>query len=923
MLATLAQLGKKQRAKWEKQSDATPPKEKVKFAASLYQMPAVLIKAAFTEARHWFGSELKPMIYYGDASDHNSGTSGQDSIIGSHRLEIFLEEHPDNDPETSKIVILSSYVTYKRRETIGTKKLRSQLSQEDRVFLALHLVDSNSRRGPNVEEPDEVDDFELPENQMERPEKVGRAPNEYVILRPSFPYKYLAVLCDEAHVLTNRHSSIHKTVKCLDRAHLILCTAAPIINTTIDLLAYALLMWPKAKPPKMPAGFSMNSFYGPGALLTNYTHSDVGERYLSRVTKKGVSLNTMLQDIDTYAAELQENLSSGSESTGKAPLIDPGEYPDDYDDIVLSAEAGRKPWVFNPCHMYWAHREFDDSFSESRKYGGDFLSEIAIKRGMNTQLKLPNGNITTPSDTIPAAKSVVSNIQFNEKEQELYLEIYRQMANRLFTPEPESGEKPDAARGRDLAQRRINSLVWRILLLSALDVQAVDLLLPNVKNIAFSTVFAPPNHNTGLQLLGGATPKKTAGGKQKNTATLGTDQVATLATKWDDGGASWLFETLKAGEEYSLPTRRFAYVQWVAAMSPITARVLIEVAEGMKEPIGPSGLPNRFVVMVMMPWAQQSLALALEMFGYNVISLRAGHSMAKRNRFVEKFNDPKSDVQILVISMELSAFGLNLHKSCARGIIVQWPWSANHLMQMLGRLPRIGQQRPVRWTIYTMPGTLCDRMETIIWSKYVRQPPIDGKISAHLNDTIDPLHQCQKLSVFFGDLGQKLITELKQGCGDATITLIKNLDKRTPGDLVAGAVIYARYHYDNDAYPELSWEWLSQVCMVSQLTMKLDEEWIGAFLPDTILRSLRGEEKRDRVERTKSSKAELKKLIPDATEISDEGNESERSDMDSNDSEPTSSKRKQNEEESSSRKRAKSSDETEDQEGQESQLNDD
>ncbi|KAI1401738.1 hypothetical protein F4819DRAFT_312545 [Hypoxylon fuscum] len=48
--------------------------------------------------------------------------------------------------------------------------------------------------------------------------------------------------------------------------------------------------------------------------------------------------------------------------------------------------------------------------------------------------------------------------------------------------------------------------------------------------------------------------------------------------------------------------------------------------------------------------------------------------------------------------MELSAFGLDLHRCCNKGIAVQWPWSANHLMQILGWLPRIGQAREENYT---------------------------------------------------------------------------------------------------------------------------------------------------------------------------------------------------------------------------------
>lgn len=75
-------------------------------------------------------------------------------------------------------------------------------------------------------------------------------------------------------------------------------------------------------------------------------------------------------------------------------------------------------------------------------------------------------------------------------------------------------------------------------------------------------------------------------------------------------GASWLFETLKVGDEYSLPTTRYIYLKFMAYDSPIISRLPVQVHEWISTPRGNDGLPNRVVIMATMPWAQQDLCIS-------------------------------------------------------------------------------------------------------------------------------------------------------------------------------------------------------------------------------------------------------------------------------------------------------------------------
>ncbi|KAI0096176.1 hypothetical protein F4776DRAFT_669579 [Hypoxylon sp. NC0597] len=257
------------------------------------------------------------------------------------------------------------------------------------------------------------------------------------------------------------------------------------------------------------------------------------------------------------------------------------------------------------------------------------------------------------------------------------------------------------------------------------------------------------------------------------------------------------------------------------------------------------------------------------MYGWNVSSIRADMGIFERNEKINEFNDPYSTIDILLTSMDLSAFGLNLHNACHKGIIVQWPWSANHLMQILGRLPRIGQKRYVEWIIYTMPGTLYDSMQTIVWSKYARQLAVESRIHEDVRGvladiasytllfnlfsmphhrwlwdrkafnldvygSLDDRERPQKLSVFFQHVGQMAVSSVPQP-NDPSFVHLSCLCDRTSKDFVAGAVIWLKA-----GKPEISWDWLAVNCSLERLADELREPWISNYLDDILRHALLG-----------------------------------------------------------------------------------
>ncbi|KAF2969221.1 hypothetical protein GQX73_g4328 [Xylaria multiplex] len=813
-LATITQINRRQLTNWQNQQvDGTPPEQQQKFHVSIVFVPATLIKPTFDECRNLFPKLLSPHIYYGTKHDYMGNIAASTAFIEPDGLSAFVNKHSPDDPETGKVVIITSYVTFKRRETTGIQKLRDQLTYDDRVFLGHHMTDSPAsldRRSnaqidlqaegdeldrqllDNDDEFDEDDDNEVesrrlnaenlledtgdtPESQMRdevdevnsalravrrrRKSEEKKKEQVYTLYSAKNPIQYNVVVCDEAHLLKNHKSAIHKAVKCLRRESLLLVTATPMLNTVMDILSLLLLAIPRSPASYTPPSYSYHTMYGDGGKLglcqpledprlAGFLERD-GQEDLGRILR-------IAADSGAYNGPIAGHPILGpyfslpgirdGDPVPATPIINPQDP--EYDAKLTSWETyNRKWWQLLPCNVRWAAKEFGSDFEGARVLIRPIFEQLCVKRGMQTMLKLPDGRIVRPGDQLKGAAFRVVNVQFPPEEQLGYNAIWNEWGRKLYTADDEEDTNRDKSRGKDLPDRprgsgsgnggRINAKAVRHLTIPAFNLQNKSLLAPRVKTAGLAKSakrFAPSGYThqkDQAQLLSSLQKTDTKDSRKRAAPAMGVEEVSALINDHPkDGGASWVYEVLKAGPEYPPLSSRYQYLYFHTYRSPILCATIMQVNRWLTQPIGSDGLPNRVVIMANMPWIQQEVALCLEMMGWNVLSIRSDHSVQERNVAIDKFNDPDSDVQILLTSMDLSAYGLNLHKSCCKGIVIQWPWNANHLIQILGRLPRIGQWRFVEWVIFHIPGTIYDKMQTIVWSKYVRQLAVESKISS-------------------------------------------------------------------------------------------------------------------------------------------------------------------------------------------------
>ncbi|KAI0448461.1 hypothetical protein F5B21DRAFT_497473 [Xylaria acuta] len=612
---------------------------------------------------------------------------------------------------------------------------------------------------PDDQVGDEVEEIDSALARTGRRRRQKSKPREqtYTLYAPKTPQRFNVVVCDEAHLLKNHKSAIYKTVKSIDRQHFLAVTATPMLNNVQDIFSLLLISMPKSAATYTPPDYSYHTMYGIGEELdlVNPTLDPREGSYLIR-GKKGELVKVLAAAKRDDSAAFDETHPM-LEDHIYIPLDDlklDKKYPiydaDDpeYDAKWDSYEKGdRKWWQLQPCNARWAAKEFGETFDGARLLLRPICQQLCVKRGMQTPLTLPDGRVVRPGDQLKGACFRVVNLQFKPEDQLAYNEAWNFWGKRIYTLDPPTERKQDAGRGEDLPDRpannvnedgqpRINTKAVRHLILPGHNIHNIRLLEPRVKTVGLVKVTESAPQKQKRQsddMLVSLSESSMARSRKDAGARMGVEEVLTLIKNHPrDGGANWVYEVLKAGPEYAPINNRRQFIHFHAYRSPITCAMILQVYEWMKQPRGKDGLPNRVVIMANMPWIQQETALILQMWGWKVETIRSDHTVQERNACIDKFNDPDSDVDILLTSMDLSAYGLNLHKCCCKGIIIQWPWNANHLLQILGRLPRIGQMRFVEWVIFHMAGTIYDKMQTIVWSKYVKQLAVESKISNSL-----------------------------------------------------------------------------------------------------------------------------------------------------------------------------------------------
>ncbi|KAF3768339.1 hypothetical protein M406DRAFT_71392 [Cryphonectria parasitica EP155] len=158
-------------------------------------------------------------------------------------------------------------------------------------------------------------------------------------------------------------------------------------------------------------------------------------------------------------------------------------------------------------------------------------------------------------------------------------------------------------------------------------------------------------------------------GQDGGPVTFGAEHTEAVLQGTGDSGLSYL-QLLGYGDNPFdfIPTERKAVLSRVLCKSPINTCVLEIVAQRAAK-------GERTLVMVATLWEQLLLVAILEKACLSVVSIRAVMTAAEKSAAIAKFNDPGSNLNVMVLNQRCGSAGLNLHYCCNYGIQLQYPWN--------------------------------------------------------------------------------------------------------------------------------------------------------------------------------------------------------------------------------------------------------
>ncbi|OAQ95966.1 hypothetical protein LLEC1_01919 [Akanthomyces lecanii] len=191
------------------------------------------------------------------------------------------------------------------------------------------------------------------------------------------------------------------------------------------------------------------------------------------------------------------------------------------------------------------------------------------------------------------------------------------------------------------------------------------------------------------------------------------------------GGLRFFFYTARRNRAHKFPTDRTSLASTFCTHSPKLAYTCLRGLQLKKT-------GKRLLIFGAYPATCLLTEALLNAIGVRTVSIRSENSPAERSKIIKKFNDPKADIDAMVIPSSLGSFGMNLQNCCHHGIILEEPPNTATLIQILGRIARMGQKNRVQWEILYGLGTFDGYRLSANLEKHVKNLAAE----AHLDERI-------------------------------------------------------------------------------------------------------------------------------------------------------------------------------------------
>ncbi|KAH6610611.1 hypothetical protein Trco_000631 [Trichoderma cornu-damae] len=707
------------------------------FKPNIIFVPSSTLSQFFNDAnRDWVGI-FDVYSFYQKRENCSNPDRQNKTIDGIQGLQKYVDKwaKAHEDPETARAIVITSYYTATNRiavkgasKPLNEKQVELDSSQEDRPYY----------------DPEDDKEAKMTADDLTRDEVFRRADGNnkemdlnthahaYIKPRPKnlVGDMWNIVVADECHFIKTPDASANKLINQLDRDGLLLVSATPLPSHLRDISGYLQVIWNTAWPFGYKAidTIPSDSFFGSQVydeLLANPDRA-VGETTLT--------LRRVLSGRDL-----------GDEKLSARQLAQAQEYKD-------FVRGGKGPaYLINPTlfQAFAATNNYEATVSTTG--ARPIFEMLSVRRGMLTKMTLPDGRTTFMGEGIAGLSVETVELDLTPKVEAKLHEHISVLADKFMSPAGRG--LPEMLPGGHLfgaPSVMHNGAVYRRLSLASTDVKNIKLTTPSSRIMRRVTEFREGASGGFLSQELTANDQYRDGGngsrisetddsslaqsrrrdqakksKSGSIPAAGAKEVNRVATYDTTGGLQFVFYNTRESQTLGFPVDRQNQVRYVAWESPKYSYAVLEALEAQ-------AAGERLLIYTNHPLTTQIVSALLVAYGVKTLHYLSRHSQAERDEAIDAFNNEASPYTCLVTSLQLSALGVNFHRACHRGLILEIPTNASTLLQATGRLWRIGQKKNVKWKILYARNSFDAAVEWRNLEKYATVLASEGNIDERI-----------------------------------------------------------------------------------------------------------------------------------------------------------------------------------------------
>ncbi|KAK4078931.1 hypothetical protein Trihar35433_36 [Trichoderma harzianum] len=608
-------------------------------------------------------------LYYGSKSDSKRFDGA--TILQKAEFLTKLRNLDRSDPETGKIVVITTYPTLHQREVVreekrfvflerrqtGAKPKRragpsrnrrkaqeeeSSGSEDDWMDLEEMVSQKIKKRfdaSKRVPRYESEDDPELQKRRLHflsEDDDIQPDGNivKYRLRRPAVQeIQWGFLIVDEAHLARRVDSIYNRTFRLLSWRWLMWVTGTPLMSGLQDILSPLYLMWPTFGID-MPLLRSSEIEYLEGLWREDYDPEKEWNVFDRRRKTRGILSESFIEE-------------HPSKCWGK---------------VKKFLQNGVKIWQLNPFFVERVGREAEWSSAIGKDVISAILRAVSLRRTQRSRLLLPNGEVCFPSADMLPMKVISEELTFDKTRKNLVRKHGRDAAKNMFLMASNTLQEftasPQGIINPSDREPSINFSAYREGVLVAFDFRNLKILYTNVDEIFGKDIpniaKALASVRDSLTITKSQQQRLFQRADKDDMPMVGVEHLQQLLGFDNNCGLNYVFTRSCLDPDVIAPAERIGWLRWLTASSPMSARI-IELCHDyvIKN-------QKRVVVYIDTPWIQQITYATLLMAGFNTLTVRSSDKPGAKIEAIRLFCDPTSDAQVFVANINIMSTGVVL-----------------------------------------------------------------------------------------------------------------------------------------------------------------------------------------------------------------------------------------------------------------------